>query len=110
MMTPEQSRAHQQQLAHFEQSLGIAPRITDPPEYPGSYANNEIQSQGAQANSNGQEPRTTMMLRNIPNKYTQKMLLNFMYQAGFEGELLIVRGFEISRAKRNTLIYYSFTS
>ena len=32
------------------------------------------------------DKRTTLMIRNIPNKYTQKMLLNFMYQAGFEGK------------------------
>eukprot|EP00397_Hematodinium_sp_SG-2012_P039252 GEMP01042830.1.p1 GENE.GEMP01042830.1~~GEMP01042830.1.p1 ORF type:complete len:366 (+),score=67.98 GEMP01042830.1:173-1270(+) len=31
------------------------------------------------------KPKTTMMLRNIPNKYTQKMLLKYLESNGFRG-------------------------
>merc|ERR1712194_106445 len=36
--------------------------------------------------SNHEDSRTTLMLRNVPNKYTQRMLLDLLNEKGFKGE------------------------
>ncbi|CAD7946565.1 unnamed protein product [Amoebophrya sp. A120] len=44
------------------------------------------QQQGKDGDPNVKDTRTTMMLRNIPNKYTQPMLLKTLNENGFEAK------------------------
>lgn len=39
-----------------------------------------------QAIQNGQDKRTSLMVRNIPNKYTQQMMLNELRENGYDSQ------------------------
>jgi len=47
---------------------------------------NKFREEARMADENKEKPRSTVMLRNIPNKYTQPMLLRVLNDQGFKGK------------------------
>ena len=53
----------------------------------GSKAGIRGRGQGEMLFDDGDSRYTTVMLRNIPNKYTRQMLIEQLYRAGFRGDI-----------------------
>ena len=51
----------------------------------GAYNPAEFEFNLAEAEAGGENARTTLMIRNIPNKYTQNLMLKMLDEAGFNG-------------------------
>mmetsp|Transcript_100155 Transcript_100155/g.137954 ORF Transcript_100155/g.137954 Transcript_100155/m.137954 type:complete len:277 (+) Transcript_100155:72-902(+) len=58
-----------------------------PAEEPAQVQKSESKAAGKQEGRQGVEkPKTTLMLRNLPNNYTRQMLLDLLNEEGFEGQ------------------------
>ncbi|EER12764.1 heterogeneous nuclear ribonucleoprotein, putative [Perkinsus marinus ATCC 50983] len=72
-------------LLDLDKQIEVSPHIPRGHGPPSSRANSAPTRNNSGSSQNSDSGKTTVMLRNIPNKYTQKILLNSIDGRGFEG-------------------------